>query len=253
MNSRSMSSPSAVVVHDLTFRYPDQTTALDQLSLCIESGESVCLAGPNGAGKSTLLLLLTGLLRGPGSILIDGMEPAANRRFGLVFQDADDQLFCPTVAEDVAFGPRNQDLSENEVGQRVNRSLEATGLSGYEQRSAHHLSGGEKKRAAIAAVLACQPTVLALDEPWANLDARGARAVTKIVREFDGTRIVTSQDLLRASQVCDRLLILDAGRLVADGSMEELLGDERLLESHGLEPLPRCRNCQDQLRGRRER
>jgi cobalt/nickel transport system ATP-binding protein len=151
------------------------------------------------------------------------------------------------VAEDVAFGPRNQKLLPEEVDRRVTASLTATGLVGFEQRSAHHLSGGEKKRAAIAAVLACQPTVLALDEPWANLDAHGARAVIRIVHEFDGTRLLTSQDLFRASQVCSRLVILDQGRLVADGPMDELLRRESLLEQHGLE-LPLCPDCRQRLR-----
>ena len=235
-------------VQDLSYHYPDGTAALEQLSLTIECGESVCLAGPNGAGKSTLLLILAGLMRGHGTVEIDGLLPQANRQLGLVFQDADDQLFCPTVGEDVAFGPRNQQLSREEVERRVRESLLATGLDGFEHRSAHHLSGGEKKRAAIAAVLACQPTVLALDEPWANLDARGAHAVTRIVSDFDGTRLVTSQDLFRAAQVCSRLLILDQGRLVADGPMDQLLSDQTLLEEHGLEYIGRCPDCQRRLR-----
>ncbi len=242
-------SPAAVRpgvhIRDLSFRYPDRTVALQHVSLSIGRGESVCLAGPNGAGKSTLLLILAGLLRGEGSVEIDGIAPAANRQLGLVFQDPDDQLFCATIEEDVAFGPRNQRLPETEVAQRVRQSLAATGLSGYEQRSAHHLSGGEKKRAAIAAVLACHPSVLALDEPWANLDARGARAVTTIVREFAGIRIVTSQDLERAAEVCERLVILDRGTVVADGPMREILENAALLESHGLEPGPPCPACRE--------
>ncbi len=227
--------------------------ALDRLSLEIRQGESVCLAGPNGAGKSTLLLILAGLLRGRGHVRIDGTEPMANRQLGLVFQDPDDQLFCPTVAEDVAFGPCNQRLSGDQVADRVRMSLEATGLNGYEQRSAHHLSGGEKKRAAIAAVLACAPSVLALDEPWANLDARGSQAVTRIVRDFAGTRLVTSQDLFRAAEVCDRLVILDEGRLAADGDIEELLRDEALLATHGLEYIQRCRFCRESASGNSSR
>ena len=170
--SKSLESDQAMVqVDDLSFVYPDGTTALGSLSLIIGHGESVCLAGPNGAGKSTLLLILAGLLQGQGAVTIDGVPPQANRQLGLVFQDADDQLFCPTVGDDVAFGPRNQRLAADEVDRRVQESLAATGMSGFERRSAHHLSGGEKKRAAIAAVLACRPSVLALDEPWANLDA----------------------------------------------------------------------------------
>ncbi len=248
MMPQPTSLPVAVRIEDLTFHYPDGTAALDQLSLTIDQDESVCLAGPNGAGKSTLLLILAGLMKGQGKVEIEGLPPQANQQLGLVFQDADDQLFCPTVGEDVAFGPLNQKLAHHEVETRVRKSLAATGMTGFEQRSAHHLSGGEKKRAAIAAVLACRPSVLAFDEPWANLDARGAHAVTRIVREFDGTRLITSQDLARAAQVCSRLLILDHGKLVADGPMDQLLDDSALLEQHGLEFIGRCEDCQQRLR-----
>ncbi len=248
MTSQFAPSPNAVQIQNLSFHYPDGTAALDQLTLTIERGESICLAGPNGAGKSTLLLILAGLMKAKGTVEIEGQPPQANRQLGLVFQDADDQLFCPTVGEDVAFGPLNQKLPRDEVARRVRDSLAATGMTGFEQRSAHHLSGGEKKRAAIAAVLACRPSVLAFDEPWANLDARGAHAVTRIVREFNGTRLITSQDLTRAAQVCDRLLILDHGQLVADGVMDQLLDDTALLEKHGLEFIGRCVDCQRRLR-----
>lgn len=243
MTSSPMPSSAGVQIRDLSFRYPDGTAALERVGLTVAPGEAVCLAGPNGAGKSTLLFILAGLLRGEGTVEIDGVPPVANRQLGLVFQDPDDQLFCSTVEEDVAFGPRNQRLPAAEVTRRVQQSLAVTGLAGYEQRSAHHLSGGEKKRAAIAAVLACQPSVLALDEPWANLDARGARAVTTIVREFAGTRIITSQDLERAADVCGRLVILDRGAIVADGPIGQLLEDDALLELHGLEVRRHCRCC----------
>jgi len=230
--------PPAVEVADLAFRYPDGTEALRRLSLRIERGESVCLAGPNGAGKSTLLLCLAGLLRGRGAVRVNGTDVEATGgfpHFGLVFQDPDDQLFCPTVAEDLAFGPRNLGLAEEEVRRRVAESLEAVGLAGFESRSAHHLSGGEKKRAALAATLACRPEVLAFDEPWAGLDARGSRAVTGILRSLSGTRLVASQDLHHAAGVCGRLVIIDGGRAVADGPMPELLADGALLDAHGLE------------------
>lgn len=243
MNARAQPQPAAIDVQDIRYQYPDGTIALDGLSLAVQSGEAICLAGPNGAGKSTLLLALAGLLRPEGLIRIDGADPRANRSLGLVFQDPDDQLFCPTVAEDIAFGPRNQHQTEADVAQRVSDAMARTGLVGFESRSAHHLSGGEKKRAAIAAVLACQPTVLALDEPWANLDARGARAVTEIIRQFVGTRIVASQDLYRASEVCQRMIVIDAGRVIADAATRDILVDQNLLDEHGLEFGFRCQFC----------
>jgi len=229
----------AIEVEGLWFRYHDGTQALKGLSLRVERGESVCLAGPNGAGKSTLFLCLSGLSKGQGTVRVAGREPAAGadggRRFGLVFQDPDDQLFCPTVGEDTAFGPRNQKLPETETAQRVARALSAVGLSGFESRSAHHLSVGEKKRAAIAAVLACRPGILALDEPWANLDARASRAVTGILTAYTGTLLIASQDLYHAARVCKRLVILDGGTVAADGPMKDLLADTGLLEAYGLE------------------
>ena len=243
MTSATPADGAAIEAHDLVFHYPDGTRALQGLSLHVRGGEALCLAGPNGAGKTTLLLVLAGLLRARGTVRVNGAEPAAHRQLGLVFQDADDQLFCPTVADDVAFGPRNQKLSEDEVDRRVRDALAATGLSGFEARSAHHLSGGEKKRAAIAAVLACRPEVLALDEPWASLDARGARAVTDIIGGFSGTRIIATLDLYRASEVCRRMVIMEGGTIVADGPMEALLSDRTLLDAHGLEFGRRCRFC----------
>jgi len=234
---------AAIEVQNLVYRYPDGTPALRGLSLRVERGESVCLAGPNGAGKSTLLLALAGLLRGEGTVRVGGLDPAASRELGLIFQDADDQLFCPTVFEDVAFGPRNRKLAEAEVVGRVAEALAATGLAGFESRSAHHLSGGEKRRAAIAAVLACRPEILALDEPWANMDARGVASVMEILRRFQGTRIVASQDLYHAAEVCERLVIVDAGAVAADGPMRDILADSALLEAHGLEFGRRCRLC----------
>jgi len=251
MTSLPPSDAPPIDVTGLGFHYPDGAAALQGLSLRVGHGECVCLAGPNGAGKSTLLLVLAGLLHAQGTVRICGGDPAVNHRLGLVFQDADDQLFCPTVAEDVAFGPRNQKLSPSEVARQVAEALAATGLTGFEMRSAHHLSGGEKKRAAIAAVLACQPTVLALDEPWANLDARGARAVTEIIRGSPATRILASQDLYHAVEVCERMVILDQGKVVADGPMESLLADTALLDAHGLEFGHRCRFCPERSNIRR--
>jgi energy-coupling factor transporter ATP-binding protein EcfA2 len=180
------------------------------------------------------LLALAGLIGTDGQITVNAPEKA-DQPFGLVFQNADDQLFCPTIGEDIAFGPRNQKQSEKEVTSRVHKALAATGLAGFEKRSTHHLSGGEKKRAAIAAALACAPSILALDEPWANLDARGAHAVSSILRAFTGTLIIASHDLPRAAALCERMMILDSGILASDAPTEEILCDKELLERHGLE------------------
>jgi energy-coupling factor transporter ATP-binding protein EcfA2 len=230
----------------LHYAYHDGTTALRDISLRVHAGESVCIAGPNGAGKSTLLLCLAGLLKGEGKIRV-GVDGRLNRvdprGFGLVFQDPDDQLFCPTVGEDIAFGPRNERRPETEVQKIVHESLEAVGLAGYENRSGHHLSGGEKKRVAIASVLACRPEVIALDEPWADLDARASHAVTGILQGLGRTKIVVTQDLYRAAAVCERLVIMDQGTIAADGPMVKLLRDEVLLREHGVEFGTRCRVC----------
>jgi energy-coupling factor transporter ATP-binding protein EcfA2 len=227
---------------DLRYRYHDGSEALRGVNIRIENGEKVCLAGPNGAGKSTLLLCLAGLLQAEGRLEIGGSGPPQTVHvasdpslFGLVFQYPDDQLFCPTVGEDIAFGPRNQKKSEEEVSRQVTQTLSAVGLSGFELRCAHHLSGGEKKRASVAAVMACEPKILALDEPWANLDARASRAMTAIMRDFKGTLLLASHDLFRAAAVCTRLIIIDNGTVVADGPMQALLADASLLDAHGLE------------------
>ncbi len=232
----------AIDAVNLRYRYHDGSDALRGVNIRIENGEKVCLAGPNGAGKSTLLLCLAGLLHAEGKLEIGGRGPSQAVHvasdpsfFGLVFQYPDDQLFCPSVGEDIAFGPRNQKKSEEEVRRQVTLTLSSVGLAGFELRCAHHLSGGEKKRASVAAVLACEPKILALDEPWANLDARASRAMTAIMRDFKGTLLLASHDLSRAAAVCTRLIIIDNGTVVADGLMQTLLADASLLEAHGLE------------------
>ena len=235
---------TTIEIVNLYYQYPDGTIALRELSLNISDGEIVCLAGPNGAGKSTLLLALSGLIKIRGTVRVCGEKPDVNYLFGLVFQDANDQLFCSSVYEDVAFGPRNQQLNETEVAERVSNALQLTGMSGYDNRNAHHLSGGEKKRVAIAAIFACNPSVLALDEPWANLDARGVRAVSNIINSFQGTRIIATQNLYNAAEVCERLIIIDDGNVIADDKMRELLSDKSLLEKHGLEFGHHCRFCE---------
>jgi cobalt/nickel transport system ATP-binding protein len=223
-----------------TYSYPDGRLALRDVGLSVRQGEKVALVGPNGAGKSTLLLHLNGLLRGEGTVSIMGrdvMEPHLDRiraQVGLVFQDPDDQLFSPTVFEDVAFGPLYAGLPEEEIQRRVAWALAQVGLEEYGERISHHLSLGEKKRAAIATVLSMLPQVLALDEPTSGLDPRTRRRLVGLLRELPQTMLVATHDMRLVAEVFPRTVILDGGWVVADGPTEELLADEQLLEAHGL-------------------
>ena len=228
-------------VHDLTFVYPDGTKALDGLSLHIEVGESVGLVGPNGAGKSTLILHLNGTLRGEGVVRIHGVEldkhhlRDVRRMVGLVFQDPDDMLFMPRVEDDVAFGPVTMGLAPEEVKARVREALAAVGLEGFEPRAPHHLSVGEKQRAALATVLAMRPQVLVLDEPSGSLDPRARRRLIELLKGLAGTILVAGHDLDLVLEVCPRTVLLYEGRVAADGPTPQVLTDRGLLESHGLE------------------
>jgi energy-coupling factor transporter ATP-binding protein EcfA2 len=221
-------------VQDLVFRYPDGREALRGVSFKIERGEKVALVGPNGAGKSTLILQLNGVLK-PTSGRVQG--PAG---VGLVFQDPDDQLFCPTVREDVAFGPRCQKLKQDEVDRRVTDALQAVGMLDYLDRSSPHLSHGEKKRIAVATVLAMQPEVLVLDEPTAGLDPRARRELIGLLAGLEQTMLVSSHDLQLVAELFPRSILLEQGQLVADRPTGELLADSDLLTRHGLEPLCAC-------------
>lgn len=228
-------------VEDLHFSYPDGHVALRGVTLQIARGEKVALVGPNGAGKSTLMLQLNGILAGRGRIAVGGLPvtkqnlPAIRARVGLVFQNPDDQLFSPTVFEDVAFGPLHMGFPEADVRARVARALEMVGMASYADRLSHHLSVGEKKRIAVATVLAMDPEILVLDEPSAGLDPRARRALITMLRALPLTMLVSTHDLLMARELFDRMVIMDEGRVVADGPTAELLADEALLEAHGLE------------------
>lgn len=236
---------NAIEITGLQYRYHDGTEALRGVSFRVLPGECVALLGPNGSGKSTLLLHLNGLLpekfAGNGAVKIFGDAitteniESIRRQVGLVFQDPDDQLFCPTVAEDVAFGPRQLGLSEVEVAERVKKSLAQVGLAGFEHRSTHHLSHGEKRRACLAGVLACEPKVLVLDEPTSDLDPRGRREFKAMLRLLPATKIIATHDLELAVELCARAIILDQGQIIADGRTMELLDDEKLMLAHGLE------------------
>jgi cobalt/nickel transport system ATP-binding protein len=236
---------NALEITDLKYRYPDGTAALRGVSFGVRPDECVALLGPNGSGKSTLLLHLNGLLpgkfSGDGAVKIFGEAisqknlEAVRREVGLVFQDPDDQLFCPTVAEDVAFGPQQLGLPEPEILTRVAGCLAQVGLAGFERRATHHLSHGEKRRACVAGVLACAPRILVLDEPTSDLDPRGRREFKTLLRQLPGAKIIATHDLELAVELCPRSVILDRGLVVADGRTVDLLDDETLMLAHGLE------------------
>jgi cobalt/nickel transport system ATP-binding protein len=231
----------SIEVQGLRFSYPDGHPALRGVSFMIAPGEKVALVGPNGAGKSTLLLHLNGILRGEGQVSVCGLSlsqqtlGAIRSAVGMVFQDPDDQLFSPMVFDDVAFGPMYQGLPEAEVRSRVTSALSAVGMLERESRVSHHLSGGEKKRIAIATVLAMEPEVLALDEPTSGLDPRARRGLIRLLGELPMTMLVSTHDLRMVRELLPRTIILDDGLVVADGPTLDLLADPDLLERHGLE------------------
>ena len=231
----------AIRVKDLKYTFPDGTTALQGVTFTVEAGEKVAVTGPNGAGKSTLLTLLNGLLGADGSVEIFGVPvvpahlPEIRRRVGLVFQDPDDQLFCPTIFDDIAFGPLNMGLDPAEVRGRVSRALDQVGLNGFEKRSAFHLSGGEKKRVSLATVLSMDVEILAMDEPSSNLDPRSRRSLIQWLRDCGKTQIIATHDLDLAYELTHRTLILHGGKIAADGPTEKILTDRALLEHHDLE------------------
>ena len=230
-----------VKVSGLHFAYPDGHVALRGISLTLCAGDKVALVGPNGAGKSTLMLQLNGILDGRGEIEIGGMRltrdnmPVIRAMVGLVFQNPDDQLFSPTVFEDVAFGPLHMGLPEAEVFARVDSALEAVRMSGYRDRLSHHLSVGEKKRIAIATVLSMNPSILILDEPSAGLDPRARRTLINLLRELRITMLVSTHDMRLVEELFPRTIVMDDGQIVADGMTKEILEDEKFLNEHGLE------------------
>ncbi|PRZ43517.1 cobalt/nickel transport system ATP-binding protein [Antricoccus suffuscus] len=229
-------------VRDLAYRYPDGNQALFGVNLRVERGERVALLGPNGAGKTTLVMHLNGILRaGHGSVEITGMAVADDnlmeirRRVGIVFQDPDDQLFMPTVRQDVAFGPANLGLRGAVLDARVDEALDLVGMREYAERPPHHLSFGQRRRVAVATVLAMRPDILVLDEPSSNLDPAGRRELAEIVRSLEVTILMVTHDLPYALELCPRATVLSGGVIVADAPTRELLADTELLAAHRLE------------------
>ncbi|MBU1422774.1 MAG: energy-coupling factor ABC transporter ATP-binding protein [Bacteroidetes bacterium] len=229
-----------IKVRNLQYSYPDGTKALCGVDLDIFEGESVGLIGPNGAGKSTLLLHLNGILQGGSKVEITGLEiNNKNLNFirskaGLVFQDPEDQLFMPTVFDDVAFGPINLDLKLEEVRGRVKKALQEIGMLDLAERVTHHLSFGEKKRISIATVLSMNPEILVLDEPSSNLDPKSRKDLIELLKKFNHTKIIAGHDLELILDTCGRVIVLDKGRIVTNGDSKEVLSNRSLMESHGL-------------------
>jgi len=229
----------------VSFAYEKGRSVIEDISFRIEKGEAVGLIGANGAGKSTVMKLLLGLLRGEGTIRVDGTPVTKDslkeirRKLGFVLQNSDNQMFMPTVYEDMIFGPLNYGLSREAAEARVDAVLARLGLAELKHRYNHKLSGGEKRMAAIATILAMEPEAVLMDEPTAALDPCNRRLVIKVIRELSQTRLITSHDLDMILDTCDRVILLSGGTVAADGPAEVILRDRALLESHRME-LPLC-------------
>jgi cobalt transport protein ATP-binding subunit len=233
---------AAVTLDNVSFAYPDGRRALHEITLSIAPGEKVALVGPNGAGKSTLLLHLNGVLGAlDGRVQVAGTAvhkatlPQVRALVGLVFQDPDDQLFSPTVFDDVAFGPLHMGLPEPEVYERVGWALEQVGMSGFEERMPHHMSLGQRKRVAVATVLSMHPAALALDEPSAGLDPRARRGLIELLQSLPQTMLVSTHDMRMVAEVFPRTIVLAEGRIAHDAPTDAILSDTELLEAYGLE------------------
>jgi cobalt/nickel transport system ATP-binding protein len=239
-----------IEIKNLQYIYPDGHSAIEDVSFIITHGESVGIVGANGAGKSTLLMLLMGVLfptKGEVSIghtpVTKKNLPYIRQRAGMVFQDSDDQLFMTTVYDDVAFGPRNYKFDEKEVSRRVMEALETVGIPHLKDRAPYKLSGGEKRRAAIASVLAMEPDILIMDEPTSALDPKSRRRLINLLKDFTHTKIITSHDLDMVFDLCERTIIIKEGKVVGDGPTRDLLTNEKLMDECGLEIPFSIQNC----------
>jgi cobalt/nickel transport system ATP-binding protein len=232
---------AALEVRGVRFAYPDGHVALRGVDFTVEEGERVALLGPNGAGKTTLVLHLNGILAGEGEVSVTGLPVTKpnlqeiRRRVGIVFQDPDDQLFMPTVHDDVAFGPANFGVKGAELEQRVHDALAAVGMEAFAKRAPHHLSFGQRRRVAVATVLAMRPDILVLDEPSSNLDPMARRELAEIIEALGVTTLIVTHDLPYALQLCPRALVMNEGRIVADGATASILSDSELMQANRLE------------------
>lgn len=237
-----------IEVKELSYSYPDGTPALRDVNLEVYKGETLGIIGPNGAGKSTFLLHLNGIFRGNGHVKILDMDvndknlKRIRNKVGIVFQDPDNQLFMPTVFEDVAFGPLNMNMSKDEVEKAVINALQKVDMLNAIKRISHHLSFGEKKRISIATVLSMNPDILVLDEPSSNLDPRHRRDLINFLKSLEITKIIATHDLDMVLDLCSRVILLDEGTVIADGEVMEILSNKELLESHDLE-IPISLSC----------
>lgn len=242
-------SETVISIKDLYYKYPDGTPALQGISLEIKEGESVAVIGHNGAGKSTLLKHLNGIVHGKGEITIAGLPvkkenlKAIRQQVGIVFQDPDDQLFCPTVYDDIAFGLVNMGVEREKIANLVKETLDKMGLAGFEHRSAHHLSYGQKKRVAIATILSMLPKIMVFDEPTSNLDPHNEYLLLETIKQLPGTKIMVSHDLPILFQLCDRFIVLAKGKVVEDTTREKFIQNIPLIKEHGLDYRFKCRFC----------
>jgi len=233
--------PKAIEIENFSYSYPDGTAALREITLSVKQGEKIALIGPNGAGKSTLLLAMGGFVKGTGKVLIDGLQ--INRKnlkkirtlLTSCLENPDDQLFMPTLFDDVAFGPLNMGLEPKEVKKRVADALQTVGLANMADKAPHHLSAGQKRSAAIATVLSMAPKIITLDEPDSQLDPRNRNNLTKLLAALPQTLIIGTCDMNFAAELAGRAILLDKGCIIADGDAKKIMSDSKLMAEHGLE------------------
>ena len=231
----------AIEIINFSYQYHDGTAALSDVTLSIDHGQKVVLIGPNGAGKSTLLLVMAGFVKGAGRVFVDGLE--INKRnlkkirtcLGSCLENPDDQLFMPTLFDDVAFGPLNMGLEPDQVKARVAEALETVGLGRMADKAPHHLSAGQKRAAAIATILAMRPKIITLDEPDGSLDPRNRNNLMTLLGSLSQTLIIATCNMNFAAALADRAVLLDQGRIIADGDAKEIMLDAELMTEHGLE------------------